>query len=265
MTDISPPPPRTSLITESSVLAGRLLLQWRRNPLVPLQAIMFPTILLIVYYLLISKSMTRLTGGDALDVVVSMCVLAGGFSGAVAAGLTLPGERDSGLLSRFWVQPIHRASPLTGTLLAEAARTLVATVLITTIGLVLGLRFEGGIFAGALFVLIPVAWVVVYATIVVVVALRFRSHAVVTWLTMLAFGAVFGSSAVVPIDIFPSWLQPIVRAQPMSPTIEAMRSLARDGVATWPLLWTFVWLAVLGTGMGAVAVRSYRTAAETGN
>ncbi len=264
MTDVvGDPPLRSSLLTESSVLAERLLLQWRRNPVVPLQALLFPTILLVVYYLLISKSMTRLTGGDGLDVVVSMCALAGGFSGALAAGLSIPTERDAGLLGRFWVQPIHRASPLTGTLLAEAARTLVATLLITGIGMVLGMRLSGGVLAAIVFVCIPVLWVTVYAALVIVVALRFRSRTVLTWLSMVSLGLVFGSSGVAPIELFPAWLRPIVQFQPMSPTIEAMRALARDGFELRSLSLTVAWLAAVGVVMGILAVRTYRSAVES--
>ena len=253
-----------ALATESTVFAGRLMTRWRRNPLVPLQSLLFPTILLIVYYMLVSKSMTRLTGSDSLDVVVSMSALAGGMSGSLAAALSIPDERDNGLLSRFWLMPVHRASALTGTLLAEAARTLVATVFITAVGMVLGLRFHGGVTSALLFVLIPVLWVTVYATVVIVVALRFQSRAVLTWFSTFSLGAVFGSSGVAPIDLYPHWVRPFVQFQPMSPTIEAMKALARDGAAMRPLLWTFAWIFGVGILVGAMAMRSYRDAAQSG-
>lgn len=257
--------PRThALAAESAVFAGRLMTRWRRNPLVPLQSLLLPTILLIIYYMLVSKSMVRLTNGDSLDVVVAMCALAGGMSGALAAALSIPDERDNGLLSRFWMMPVHRASALTGTLLAEAARTLVATVIITAVGMLLGLRFHGGVAAAFLFVLIPVLWVSVYATVVIVVALRFQSRSVLTWFSTFSLGAVFGSSGVAPMELFPRWVQPIVRFQPMSPTIEAMRALARDGFAVGPLLWTFAWIAGTGAFVGTLAMRSYRAAAQSG-
>jgi len=255
---------RYALASESVVFAGRLMTRWRRNPLVPLQSLLFPTILLIVYYMLVSKSMTRLTGSNSLDVVVSMCALAGGMSGALSAALSIPDERDNGLLSRFWMMPVHRASALTGTLLAEAARTLVATLVITAVGMLLGLRFQPGLAAAVLFVAIPVLWVSVYATIVIVVALRFQNRTVLTWFSTLSLGAVFASSGVAPMELFPPWVQPIVRFQPMSPTIEAMTSLARDGFAVGPLLWTFIWISCIGVLVGTLAMRSYREAAQFG-
>lgn len=253
-----------ALATESLVFAGRLMTRWRRNPLVPLQSLLFPTVLLIVYYMLVSKSMTRLTGSDSLDVVVSMCALAGGMSGSLAAALSIPDERDNGLLSRFWMMPVHRASALTGTLLAEAARTLVATAFITAMGVLLGLRFHGGVAAAALFIMIPVLWVSVYATVVIVVALRFQSRTVLTWFSTFSLGAVFGSAGVAPMELFPTWVQPFVRFQPMSPTIDAMKALAREGFAVGPLTWTFAWIIGIGALVGAMAMRSYRAAAQSG-
>ena len=212
--------------------------------------------------MMVSKSMTRLTGSDSLDVVVS-CALAGGMQGALAAALSIPDERDNGLLSRFWMMPVHRASALSGILLAEAARTAVATVVITSVGLVLGLRFQAGVLAALLFILIPVLWVSVYALIVIVVALHFQSRAVLTWFSTFSLGAVFGSSGIADGDL------PDVdaTAHPLSTVVaddRGMRALTREGFAAWPLLWTFVWIAGIGLFAGMSAVRSYRTAAQSG-
>ncbi|OFJ52115.1 ABC transporter permease [Mycolicibacterium grossiae] len=257
-------PPRFAFLSETAIFAGRLITRWRRSPLVPLQSLLFPTVLLVVYYMLVSKSMTRLTGSDSLEVVVAMCALAGGMSGSLAAALSIPSERDNGLLSRFWLMPVHRASALTGTLLAEALRTLVATTVITGVGVALGLRFPGGPAAALLFVAIPVVWVTVYATIVLIVALRFQNRTILTWLSTFSLGAVFGSSGVAPIELFPGFLRPFIRAQPMSPTIEAMRALAHGEYATGPLLGTLAWTVGVGAIAGTFAVRSYRAAAQSG-
>lgn len=254
---------RFPLAAESVVFAGRLMTRWRRNPLVLLQSLLFPTILLIVYYMLVSKSMTRLTGSDSLETVVSMCALAGGMSGSVAAALSIPSERENGLMARFWVMPVKRTSALTGTLLAEAVRTVVATVVITIVGMTLGMRFHGGFVAALVFTAIPVLWVTVYATVVIVIALRCHSVALLSWMNGLSLGAVFASSGVTPLDLFPAWIVPVVRYQPMSATIEAMKNLARGSFAVQPLLLTFTWIAAIAVVAGMLATRAYRTAARS--
>ena len=137
-------PPRSSLAAESLLFAGHLLTRWRRQPMVLIQALVFPTFLLIAYKLLVGKSIIRITGTDSLYGLVPMCAVAGAMFGALAAGRTISIDRDSGLIGRLWVFPVHRASALTGRLLAEAARTLVSSALITAVGVGLGLRFKGG-------------------------------------------------------------------------------------------------------------------------
>ena len=257
-------PLRSSLAVESLLFAGRLLTRWRREPVVPIQALLFPTILLITYKLLVGESMMTITGADSLYGLVPMCAVAGAMLGALGAGLAIPAERKSGMLTKFWMLPVHRASALTGRLLAEAARTLVGTALITAVGVGLGLRFNGGWLAVIPFILVPVLVVVVFAMAVIAVAVRSENPATLTWLGMVPVGAVFCSAGTPPVEMLPPWIQPVIQLQPMWPTIESMRALAQGDPALWPLLLTFAWAIGLAAVIGPLAVRGYRAAAEFG-
>lgn len=230
----------------------------------PTQALLYPTFLLITYDLLVGKSVMRTTGTDSLYGLVPTCAVAGAMFGALAAGLALPSERDSGLLSRFWLLPVNRASALTGRLLAEAARTLAGTVLVTAVGVGLGLRFNGGWLAVIPFVLVPVGVVVIFSTAVIAIAVRSRRNTVLIWLGVPAIAAVFSSSGAPPVEMMPAWMRPLIRLQPMSPTIESMRALAEGAPAAWPLLLTLIWAVALIAVIGPLAVRGYRAAAEAG-
>jgi ABC-2 type transport system permease protein len=253
--------PRTSLAVESLIFAGRQFTRWRRLPIVPIQSLLLPTLLLITYSLMVSKSMARLTGENGLYGLVPVCAVAGGMLGALGAALAIPIERNSGLLSRFWGLPVHRASALTGILLAEGARTLGATALITAVGFALGFRFDGGWLAAIPFMLIPVLVILVYSTVVIAIAVRTQGRTVLSWLGTASLGLVFASSGVAPLEIYPSWLRPFIQLQPMSPAIESMRALAVGDPALWPLLLTFAWMIGLGAVFVPLAVRGYRAAA----
>jgi ABC-2 type transport system permease protein len=258
--------PRTSLAVESLLFAGRHVKRWRTEPLIPIQSVVFPTLLLIIYYLLIGESMVTITGTDNLDGLVPMCALAGGMFGALGAGFAVPYERASGLLSRLWTFPVHRSSALVGRLLAEAARTLVAAALITAVGVALGLRFEGGWIAVIPFLFVPVVVVSVFATVVLTVALAagHEVNAMFTWLATGSIGLVFASAGVAPVEMFPTWLQPVIQFQPMSPAIESMRALAAGDSAIWPLTLTFAWALAFAVVFGPLSIRNYRRAAESG-
>ena len=251
-------------IMPAVILAERMFMHWRLHPMVPLQSVLVPTLLLLTYYLVVSKSMVQLTGTDNLATLVPMCIVAGTMMGTLGAGFHIPGERDSGLLSRFWVMPVHRGSFLVGTLLAEAAQTLVASFLILLVGMGLGLRFEGSWHAVIPFLLLPVLVTLVFAAIVMAVAVRSNSAPLLTLLGGAAIGLAFCTGGVAPLEHFPEWIQPIARAQPLAHVTEAMRALAQGEPAGHALLAALVWLVGLGAVFGPVAVRGYRGAAQSG-
>ncbi|WP_059015360.1 ABC transporter permease [Mycobacterium sp. M26] len=250
----------TTLVTQGGLHAGRLLTRWRREPIVLVQAIVFPTFLLVVYKTVIGKSILALTGDDSLYGLVPMCAVAGVLFGAIGTGVAIPDERQSGLLSRLWVLPVHRASALSGRLLAEAARAFAGTVVITAVGVAMGLRFTQGVPAALGFLLVPVIVVIGFATVVVALAVRANGKNIVTGLSSVCFLLLFFNTGMVPLAVFPGWVQPIVQIQPMSPAIEAMRGLAQGGPILWPLVHTLGWTLTLVAVFGPLAVRGYRNA-----
>jgi ABC-2 type transport system permease protein len=247
----------TFFVAESLTLAGRLFTRWRRHPAVPIKGILFPTFLLITYHLLVSQSMMKLTGADSLYGLVPVCAVAGGMFGALGAALTIPQERDCGLLARFWTLPMHRASALSGRLVAEAARTLLGTVVITLVGVTLGLRFRSWT-AVVPYLLVPVVVVVVFATIVISVALHSGGATMFTWLGMASVALVFGNAGVAPLEMFPTWLRTVVYYQPMSPTIDVMRQLSLGGPYLGSLIAMVAWAAAVAAVFGPLAVHRYR-------
>jgi ABC-2 type transport system permease protein len=258
-------PPRSSLAAETLLFASHLLTRWRRQPMVLIQALVFPTFLLIAYKLLVGKSIIRITGTESLYGLVPMCAVAGAMFGALATGRRMWIDRDSGLIGRLWVLPVHRSSALTGRLLAEAARTLVSATLITAVGVGLGLRFKGSWLNVIPFVMVPALVVVVFSMAVIAIAVRARNGSALMWLGVPSTGAVFASSGVIPIQTLPSSVRLEIRLQPMWATIESMRGLAQGGPVLWPLLVTVAWALGLAAVLGPLAVRGYRAAAESGH
>ncbi|AQA05612.1 hypothetical protein BVC93_28190 [Mycobacterium sp. MS1601] len=253
----------TTWLSESAVFAGRLITLWRRQPAVPVQAILFPTALLVFYHLLVGKSMAAINGTDNLESLVPMCAMAGGMFGAIGAGLSLPTERRRGLLARFWTLPVHRASALTGRILAEAARTLVGAVVITIVGMALGLRFQGNVLAVLPFLLLPVLVVVTFSLVVITLALRSGGNAVFMWLGTSSVGLAFCSPGIAPLDAFPSWLRPVIEYQPLSPAIQSMRALAEGEPALGMFGLAVAWVCLIAGIFAPLAMRQYRLVAES--
>lgn len=252
---------RRSVAAESLVLAGRLITQWRREPMVLIQALVYPTFLLITFKLLVGKSVVRITGTDSLYGLVPMCAVAGAMLGAFAASFSVQLERDTGLLSRVWVMPVHRASLVTGRLLAEAARSVVGAALITGVGVALGLRFKGSWLAAIPFVLVPVIVGVVFSMAVIAIAIRAKTSVALMWLVVPSLGAAFSSSGVAPTGKLPGWLGPLIHYNPMAPTIGSMRALALGDPALQSLLLSSIWALGVAAVVGPLVVSGYRAAA----
>ncbi|MFE3188786.1 ABC transporter permease [Nocardia sp. NPDC059240] len=252
-----------ALLDQTLIEAGRLMRRWPREQEVLTSTLILPILLLLMYELVLDRVLTGASGADAIYGFVPMIAITGAMYGAMGAGLSLYAERESGLLRRFWVLPVHRSAGLLGRLLAECGRTLAGTAVIVALGMALGLRFHQGPWAAIGFVLIPVLLIPGISTMVITVGVTRAGDKVVQLFSAVTLLALFFNSGFVPVDNYPGWLQPVVRAQPMSCAIEAMRNLALGGPVATPILQTLAWSAGLATVFGALAVRNIRAAAQS--
>jgi ABC-2 type transport system permease protein len=260
----SQPEMHGSLLTQSGLQAGRLLTRWRRDRAVLMGSLILPVGLLLLYEAVLSERVREVTGVDSLHGLVPICAVLSALFGAMANAIGITMDRQSGVLSRMWVLPIHRASALTGWLTAEATRALIGTVLITALGVAMGLRFTHGWATALVYILIPSVVVIGFNALVMALVIRTNGRSMTTWLAGGTVVLAFLNPATTPIGQYPDWLRPFVRMQPISSPVEAMRALTHDGPLVWPLAMTLIWAIVLLVVFVPLAVRGYRLAAESG-
>jgi ABC-2 type transport system permease protein len=251
-----------SLVVQSWVQAGRLLTRFRRDRAVLMGSLVFPVCLLLVYQIVLDERVHKVTGVESVYGLVPVCAIISALFGSLGSGVGIAVERETGLLSRLWVLPVHRASALTGRLTAEAARALIGTVLITALGVTMGLRFAHGWLGALVYILVPSVLVFGFTAVAMALAIRSNGRTVMTWLASVTVSLAFVNPGTTPIGMFPEWLRPLVRLQPMSPPIQAMWALAHDGPIVFPLAMTFLWAIVLLAVFMPIAVHGYRLAAE---
>lgn len=231
----------SALVRHTLIQTQRLLLRWARNPVTLLETLIIPCLLLIMLNTVIGGQIRKFTGESALYGSVPMVALVGALSGAVAGGVLLGRERDSGLLARFWVLPVHRASGLASRVLAEGCRIFACTLAVVLVGFVLGFRFHEGVAATIAFLFLPVLFGLAFATVVTSIAVFTAKATLVEGITILTSLMMFFSTGFVPLVAFPKWIQPVVRNQPMSAGVDAMRALAFGGPLARPLTLTVLW------------------------
>ncbi|NLE80894.1 MAG: ABC transporter permease [Rhodococcus sp.] len=252
-----------ALVAHSLLQTGRLLLRWTRDPFTMLQAVIYPALMLVMFWIVLGVTITEGTNVEAIYGQVAMITLVGAMFGSIASGLSLKKEWADGLLSRFWVLPVHRASGLVSRLLAEGVRILVTTVLIVAVGFALGFRFDQGLLPGLLMLLLPLLFGMAFATLVTALAVNAAKAPLVELLSLLCTLMMFFNSGFVPTMAYPKWLQPVVENQPMSCVIEAMRGLSAGGPVAEPLVKTFIWCGAALLIFTYPAIRGYRRAAGT--
>lgn len=252
------------LIPQTWVLTARILRRWSRDPATLVQSLVMPAGFLVALDIVLGDGIEKVTGNSGLYGQVPLVALVGGMTGAIIGAVNIMREREVGLLSRFWVVPVHRGAGLLARLTADVVRIVVITLVVLCVGLVLGFRFEQGLPAAIAWVFMPALFGVALSAAVLTLAL-YSSNTIVPQATEIVIAMLmFFSIGFVPLDQYPGWLQPIVEHQPVSYTIEAMRGLALEGPIAEPVLWTVAWSAGIALVCAVPLAIGYRRASKRG-
>jgi ABC-2 type transport system permease protein len=252
------------LLFHTWVLAGRLLVRWRRDRATVLESLAMPVVLLVTLNIVLGDAISRLTGHDALYGSVPLIAMVGAMSGSMVGGIGLMRERSNGLLPRLWVLPVHRASSLLARLMADGVRIVATTAVVMCAGLALGLRFRQGILATVAWLFVPAIFGVAFTMVVITLAL-YAANTIVVEASEVVWGLLmFFSTGFVPLDQYPRWVQPVVAHQPMSYSIEAMRGLSLGGPVLAPVIAVLLWSVGVAAVVAVPMAIGYRRASMRG-
>jgi ABC-2 type transport system permease protein len=249
---------------QTVIQTQRLLIRLLRDPMTFFFGLVFPIFFLVVADIVLGEKISMVTGHDALFGSVPMVTLIGAMNGAAIGAVGLITERTDGLLARFWVVPVHRASGLIARIIAEAIRVFVNSVCLLGVGLLLGLRFEQGFLAALAWLGIPVLFGVAFSTLVLTVAVYWPDTTLVEGVVLVNSLALFFCSGFVPLKQYPQWVQPVVEHQPLSYAVEAMRGLSLGGPVLTPATGILLWSGGIILACVVPMVFGYRRASRRG-
>jgi ABC-type multidrug transport system permease subunit len=84
------------------------------------------------------------------------------------------------------------------------------------------------------------------------------TESVNTWGFMIILPLTFASTAFVPAESMPGWLQAFVEWNPVTSVIDAARGLMLGGAVTEPLTRAVVWMVVIQAVFAPLAILRYR-------
>ena len=223
------------------VLAKRSLLRIRRQPDLLVGFTIQPIMFVLLFVYVFGGAIETPGFDDYTDFLLPGIIVQSMVFGGFVTALGLAEDVKKGLIDRFRSLPMWTPAVVTGRILADVGSNAIQLAVMLGVGLAVGFRFAGGlpdVLAGlALVFLIGYAFSWVFAFIGLTASSLEASNAF--GFTIL-FPITFISSAFVPTDSMPGWLQPFAEHNPFSAMVDAARALFLDVPAG-----NSVWLAVL--------------------
>jgi ABC-2 type transport system permease protein len=239
MTTIATIRPRLGALTAESTFISRSFIHSVRDVEALLMAVVLPTMLMLMFTWIFGNAIDP-SGGYVDYVVPGIILLCAGF-GASSTAIAVSRDMTTGIIDRFRTMPIRSGAVLTGHVIASLARNLVATGVVIAVALLVGFRP----------VATPLEWVAAFGIIALwILAITYLFAAIGLAASTPEAASGFGfillflpyvSSAFVPVDTMPDWLEPIAEYQPITPVIETIRALLMDmpiGDSAW---WAIGW------------------------
>jgi len=208
----------------SSVMMGARCLRLSSRTLdVLIMSLVMPIMLMVLFVYLFGGAIQ--TGGDYVTYVVpGVILLCAGFASAQTA-VSVSQDMKSGIIDRFRSMDVGGAAVIGGHVVASVLRNLVATVVVFGVALLIGFRPSAGPLAwlGAAGILL--AFMLAVSWLAATMGLIANNPEAAAGFTFFAAFLPYPSSAFVPIETMPSWLQGFASHQPVTPVIETLRGL----------------------------------------
>jgi ABC transporter DrrB family efflux protein len=247
--------------SDTLAITGRNLRGMMRVP----QVLVFSTIQPVVFVLMfryVFGGAIQVPGVPYVDFLMPGIFVQTITFGAVNTGVGLAEDLHKGMIERFRSLPMARSAVLGGRTLADLTRNLFVVLLMVAVGVLVGFRvhtnavaFVAGIALLLLFAF-SLSWIFAFVGLTAPSA-----EAAQAMSFPLLAPLVFASSAFVPVESMPGWLQAFAKHQPVSITVNAVRALSIGGPTATLVLQSLAWSIGIVAVFAPLAVRRYRRTA----
>jgi ABC-2 type transport system permease protein len=174
----------------------------------------------------------------------------GGIAVAVAE------DKVQGFTDRLLSLPVPRYALVIGRTIADSTTNVWSIVSTAAFGFLFGFRLPGSWQDGLAALGVCVVYAVVFTIVFIVMGLFAPNAEAAQGMSLIAFVFAFISSAYVPATSMPGWLQPFSEYQPITPMVDAVRSLLSGSSSDVGL--ALAWCALLVVVFTPIAVIRYR-------
>lgn len=250
-------PARPGPFSASVTHGWRAVLKIKHVPEQLFDVTMFPVMMLLLFTYLFGGAL----GGSVSEyvqtfvpgILVSTVVMI-----TMYTGVGLNNDMAKGVSDRFRSLPTWRPAAIVGALIGDALRYTIAATVIMVLGVILGFRPDGGplgVAAGVAVLLVfsfSLSWVWTF------LGLKMESEkAVMGTSMMLLMPLTFASNIYVDPSTMPGWLQGVVKVNPITLVVDAVRGLMAGDVQVADLGWVAIASALVVAVFAPLTMRTY--------
>ncbi|GIF23376.1 ABC-2 type transport system permease protein [Actinoplanes tereljensis] len=236
-------------MSDALTMLRRNVRHTRRNPSTVVMTIALPVFLLLIFVGVfggaLNEGVRPTPGGfEYIDYLVPGILLMTVGYGATTTALAVNRDITSGIIARFRVMAISRASVLTGQVIGSTARTIISAILVVGVAVALGFRPAAGpgrwLAAAGLLTLLTLA----LTWLGVAVGLAAKTAEGTAPFTFVVQLLPFLSSAFVPPESMSAPVRWFATHEPFTPVIDTLRDLLLGTPVEHGLV-AVAWCAVL--------------------
>ncbi len=178
--------------------------------------------------------------------------------GSVFTGIGLATDLEKGYVDRLRTLPISQSAVLAGRTISDFVRNLITFTVMLIVGFLIGFRFDGGWLRGLLACGLLLLFSYAFSWIQALIGLSVKSveaanSAGFIWM----FPMTFISSAFVPTESMPGWLQPVADLNPFTIVTNASRALY-NGLPVENDVWiSLAWALGLTVVFATLSIRKF--------
>ena len=215
-------PPLAPFVAEATFIK-RSLIHTLRTPDVIIMAIALPVILMLLFTFVFGGAIDG-EGTYVNYVVPGIILLCAGF-GAASVATDVANDMTAGIIDRFRTMPLRASAVVTGHVVASLLRNLVATVVVIGVALAVGFRPTATPAEWLLMLALVALYILAITYLFAAIGLAASSPEAAGGYGFILMFLPYISSAFVPVDTMPEWLQWVAHNQPLTPIIETIRGL----------------------------------------
>ena len=248
-------------VVDGAIVAWRNLLSMLRTPEVLVFSSIQPIIFVLMFRFVFGGAIT-VPGESYVNFLMPGIFIQTVAFGAVNTAVGMAQDLQGGVIDRFRSLPMARSAVLAGRTIADLVRNVWVVILMSVVGFAVGFRVQTNAvaFLAALGMVLLFAFSLSWVFAFIGLATSNPEAAQAASFPILAI-FVFASSAFVPLNTMPGWLQAFAEHQPVTAAINAVRALVLGGPTASDVLTSIAWCVGIVVVFAPLAVARYRRSA----